>query len=154
MSRLSRHQAFMETAFVWAKRSTCCRLNVGAVVVINDRIVSHGYNGSPPGAPHCRGNECPGIHGCRETIHAEQNALARVPRGLEDAPKQIYTTHSPCLVCADSCRYHLVNRVYFSVPFRDLSGLDYLIDSKIEVFQVLPAGYVMQWSSKQIIEIV
>lgn len=151
--RISREQAFMETAFVWAKRSTCCRLNVGAVVVVDSRIVSHGYNGAPPGAAHCSGNDCPGIHGCRETVHAEQNAIARVPWSLHNAPKQVYTTHSPCSMCADLCAAHQVEAVYFAVPFRDLSGLDTLLARDIRVYQVLPAGYVMDWATRLIVTV-
>jgi dCMP deaminase len=42
-------KAFMETAQVWAKQSTATRLQVGAIAVKDNRIISIGYNGMPAG---------------------------------------------------------------------------------------------------------
>jgi len=44
---------FMEIAKVVAKRSTCLRNHVGAVIVRDKRILTTGYNGAPSGLPHC-----------------------------------------------------------------------------------------------------
>lgn len=153
IGRISRQQAFMETAFVWAKRSTCYRLNVGAVVVIDGRIVSHGYNGQPPGMPHCAGNSCPGRQPGRcNTVHAEVNALNRIPASLLGQPAQLYVTNSPCTGCADQCLEYDVDEVYFSIPYRDPKGLEFLVDSGIKVFQVTPAGYVVNWQTGEVME--
>lgn len=53
MIRPSREECLVETAFVWAKRSTCSRLQVGAVFHRDGRILMTGYNGAPSGLPHC-----------------------------------------------------------------------------------------------------
>ena len=43
----------MEMALLTAKRSTCMRRNVGAVIVQEKHIIATGYNGAPKGIPHC-----------------------------------------------------------------------------------------------------
>ena len=102
MNRISREQAFMLTAGVWAQRSTCMRRNVAAVIVVYNHIVSIGYNGAPAGEPHCDGQTCvpPGLTGCIRAIHAEVNALNYLPQEFIRLPKQMYTTESPCIACA------------------------------------------------------
>jgi dCMP deaminase len=143
----------METAWVWAKRSTCFRMNVGAVVVIDNRIVSHGYNGQEPGAPHCPGNSCPGIvPGNCNTIHAEANALARVPASLLGHPKHLYTTHMPCIGCAELMISADVRKLFYAIPYRIKSGVDRLISEGVEVYIVTPAGYVVSHRTNEVVE--
>ena len=59
-----------------AKRSTCDRARVGAIIVKDRRILTTGYNGSPAGLPHCDeiGHLMVDGH-CVRTLHAEQNAI-------------------------------------------------------------------------------
>ena len=47
--RPSIDEAMLQTAAVWAQRSTCSRLAVGAVLAREDRVLSTGYNGAPAG---------------------------------------------------------------------------------------------------------
>jgi len=66
--RLPWDQFFMLHAHLAATRSTCDRgpelyfdpgrRGVGAVIVREKRIVAGGYNGSPPGQPHCYALKC------------------------------------------------------------------------------------------------
>lgn len=51
--RINIHQMFMNIAFEVSKRSTCARVQVGAVIVKNQRVVSMGWNGVPSGKTHC-----------------------------------------------------------------------------------------------------
>lgn len=149
--RPTRQQLFMEIAHVVAKRSTCFRLNVGAVVVVNDRIVSIGYNGAPAGEPHCAGNDCPGVKpGHCPTIHAEENALKYAPPPT-GAPRDLYVTHAPCEGCANLCLFYGVRRLFFNIPYRDTSGIDNLTEEGIEVYQVTPAGYVVQYPNREVV---
>lgn len=53
MDRPSRIELLMEHAQIVAKRGTCSRLQVGALVHRDGRIVVTGYNGAPAGLPHC-----------------------------------------------------------------------------------------------------
>ena len=56
---------FMEIAEVVAKRSTCLRRQVGAVLVKDRQILATGYNGTPKGIAHCEEVGC-----LREQLHA------------------------------------------------------------------------------------
>jgi len=152
--RPSRIQTYMEIAHTWAKRSTCFRLNVGAVIVHNRTIIAHGYNGVPEGAPHCSGNDCPGKFQCQETIHAEVNAIKRAKRGTF-LPYEIdmYCTDSPCQACAIQIEKFNIRRLFFATPYRITGPLDYLITGGVEVYRVTPAGYVIEWGTQNVVEI-
>ena len=98
----------MDVAERFAKLSSAKRLNVGAIVVKDDRIISIGYNGMPSGWD----NECEEIIGQDEVgalitkskpevLHAESNAIAKLARSNESGDgASIFITHSPCLDCA------------------------------------------------------
>lgn len=88
---------FKEIVTITAKRSSCSRLNVGCLLVKNNRIISQGYNGHLPGLPHEsimeNGHEI-------ATVHAEQNALVDcAKRGASCNECTAYITHYPCLNC-------------------------------------------------------
>lgn len=153
LNRPSRHQTFMDLAHVWAKRATCMRLNVGAVIVVGGTAVSHGYNGAPAGYHHCLGNDCPGRFECKETIHAEDNALRRMPVVFSEFDKDIYVTDSPCSACCELLLSNRVRRVFFATPYRDTSPLAQLFDAHIRVFRILPAGYILDWETREIVEL-
>ena len=53
MNRPSWDEYFMQMAELTAKRSTCLRRNVGAIIVKDKHIIATGYNGAPKGLPHC-----------------------------------------------------------------------------------------------------
>lgn len=148
---------FMQVAEIVAQRSTCYRLNVGAVIVQDRRIVSIGYNGAPSGAPHCAGNDCPGKHHCKETIHAEENALNYLPAGLCMVNNRVvgldlYVTDSPCFTCFKKIRRHGgVSRIFFANPYRINDHL--CMDEKIGVYKVLPAGYIMNWKTRELVDV-
>lgn len=145
--RITRPTMFMEMAKVAAKRSTCFRLNVGAIVTVDNRIVSVGYNGSPAGSPHCGGNQCPGRDGCKETVHAEENALRYVPASCQLLLKDLYVTDSPCLDCARLILKSRVRRVFFGTPYRDTSPLKLLSMQGVGVYQVMPNGDTVLWEN-------
>lgn len=99
--RIEWDEYFIEIAKMVAKRSTCDRRFVGAVIVRDRNILSTGYNGSPKGLPHCDeiGHEISDGH-CIRTIHAEANALVQAAKhgvGVENA--SLYLTYSPCYDC-------------------------------------------------------
>ena len=99
--RPSWDEYFLEIAKVVAKRSTCDRAHVGAVIAKNKVILSTGYNGAPRGLAHCDdiGHEIVAGH-CIRTIHAEANAIAQAARnGAPIEGATIYLTISPCYDC-------------------------------------------------------
>lgn len=105
---------FMNLAKLVATRSTCPRLAVGVVIVAPDkRIISTGYNGAPPGDPHCLDVGCDMVDGhCKRTIHGEINAIDRVSR-RDRAGSTIYCAYPPCRDCAEvTARSGIVEWVY------------------------------------------
>lgn len=101
---------FMEIATVVSKRSTCLRRKVGALLVLNKRILSTGYNGAPGGLSHCAEVGCireqlkvPSgeRHELCRGLHAEQNAIIQAAvHGVAIDNAVLYCTHYPCAVCA------------------------------------------------------
>jgi dCMP deaminase len=154
MTRISRPQMWMMMARAASLRSTCFRLNVGCVIVENDRkVVSVGYNGPPSGQPHCTGNDCPGQFQCHQTIHAEKNAI----QVLEfDTPEgkmyDLYTTHSPCEPCCSIIQAAPIKQVFFETEYRNTAHLT-SFKSSWELYQITPAGYVVEWFSKKVVEL-
>jgi len=74
--RKQKEEVFLNMAEEGAWLSTCCRAIVCAIITdANDRIISTGYNGSLPGAPHCMDVGCLMVNGhCVRTVHGEANA--------------------------------------------------------------------------------
>lgn len=71
---------------------TCNRAKVGCLIVKNGRVICTGYNGSPPGEPHCEDVGCDMVDGhCVRTVHAEANAIAFAARhGLAVEGSEIF----------------------------------------------------------------
>jgi dCMP deaminase len=97
LSRPSWDEYFKQIVFVTATRSPCERLHVGCLLVNDNRIISQGYNGFLPNAPHIsiiRDNHE------QATVHAEQNAIADcAKRGVSCLNSTAYITHYPCIIC-------------------------------------------------------
>ncbi len=109
-SRPSWDRYFMDIAHVAASRSNCSRRQVAAVVVRDKQIISTGYNGTPRGIKNCSEGGCPrcnsdvpsgqGLHQCL-CSHAEENAIVQAAyNGIMLKGATLYTTYSPCLLCA------------------------------------------------------
>ena len=99
-TRLDWDEYFMSIALLASCRSPCERLNVGSVIVKNNRLISMGYNGYIPGAPHISR-----VHDNHEQsiIHSEVNALSDcAKRGTSLEGAKIYVTHYPCINCFKS----------------------------------------------------
>tara|TARA_B100000214_G_scaffold15019_2_gene10370 strand:+ start:2786 stop:3193 length:408 start_codon:yes stop_codon:yes gene_type:complete len=98
MERLTWDEYFSKIVKVTAERSPCERLQVGCLLVKDNRIISQGYNGFLPGCPHesiVRDNHE------QATLHAEQNALIDcAKRGVSCEGSTAYVTHYPCIICA------------------------------------------------------
>ncbi len=121
--RLDRDSYFMAIARTVAQRSTCPRANVGAVVVgSRNRILGTGYNGSPPGHPHCIDVGCKTIEVanktyCIRTIHAEVNAVLTV---LDQSDRlTLYSTHFPCFECIKVIASRGITEVKYIVEYTD-----------------------------------
>jgi dCMP deaminase len=153
MQSAERDQLFLNIAALMAKHSTCLRGHTGAVIALHDRIISTGYNGAPPGLPHCTEVGCGGgvpvegtvpsregyqpmnfPHGCTRATHAEANAVALCARwGLPTDSATMYCTHSPCVACAHVMAAAGIRRVVFADYYRVREPLQMLRDLGMEV---------------------
>jgi len=134
---------FMEIAAVIAKRSTCLRNHVGAVLVREKRILSTGYNGAPRNLPHCLDIGCirddmevPSgeRHELCRAVHAEQNAIIQAAlHGVDIAGATLYCTHQPCVLCAKMLINSHISRVVYSHPYPDTRALEFLRQAGVEV---------------------
>jgi dCMP deaminase len=52
-SARDKDRVFLEMAQKLGELGTCDRAHVGAIITLAGRAVSWGYNGAPPGLPHC-----------------------------------------------------------------------------------------------------
>jgi dCMP deaminase len=131
--------AHMRAAHLYSDLSTARRLKVGALVVKDDRIISIGYNGMPKGWDNnCETEQEDGtIKTKPEVLHAETNAIAKLARSVESGlDADLFVTHSPCLDCAKLIYQAGIRRVYYSVNYRDDSGVNFLKASGVEVEQL------------------
>ena len=98
MNRPNWKEYFKEMVLVTARRSSCSRLNVGCILVKDNRIIAQGYNGFLPGCPHksiIRDNHE------QSTVHAEQNTIADcAKRTVSCDGAKVFVTHYPCINCA------------------------------------------------------
>ena len=142
MERPSWDEYFMEVAELAARRSTCLRRNVGAVVVLDKRIIATGYNGAPRGIMHCeeRGGclrEKMGIpsgerHELCMALHAEQNAIIQAASmGQSIEGSTIYVTHQPCVICAKMIINAGIRRIVFEFPYPDELSRDLLAEAGV-----------------------
>lgn len=100
--RIGRDEFLMQMARTCARRSTCKTRN-GAVLVKGRRVIAMGYNGSPPGQPHCIDVGClkDVTRRCTRTIHAEINVILMAARyGISTEGAALYCTTAPCPNCS------------------------------------------------------
>jgi dCMP deaminase len=137
------NEAFMDTAERFAQLSSAKRLNVGAVVVKDDRIISIGYNGMPSGW----NNKCEDefvnevgdlvLKSKIEVLHAETNAIAKLAKSNESGMgATMFITHAPCLDCAKLIYQSGIGSVLYRNSYRSDDGIDFLKKCKIEVEQI------------------
>jgi dCMP deaminase len=139
--RPSWDEYFMEIAELVKKRSTCLRRKIGAVIVKDNRILTTGYNGAPPGAKHCDEVGClreimsiPSGERqelCR-ALHAEQNAVIQAAKyGIPIEGSTIYTTTYPCVICAKILIASNIKRIVYKGAYPDELSKTFLNDSTI-----------------------
>lgn len=108
---------FVELVQIVRKRSACSRLQVGCILVNNNRMISAGYNGYLPGCPHESimrdGHEM-------ATIHAEQNAITDCARrGVSCEGSVAYITHYPCINCLKMLLASGIKKIYYINDYRN-----------------------------------
>ena len=144
MKRPTWDEYFMEMAELTAKRSTCSRRQVGAVIVRDNRAVATGYNGAPRGLAHCE--EKGGClrqqlnipsgqrHELCRALHAEQNAIisaASMGNAIEGGT--IYITHQPCVICAKMIVNAGIKRIVVREGYPDELAMEILDEAGLTV---------------------
>lgn len=126
----------MRVALLIAQRGTCERLQVGAVLIQDKRIIATGYNGPPPGLTECSGEVCDINKPCTRAIHAEANLIAHCAKlGISTADTTLYVTHSPCIKCSELIAQAGIRKVIFGSKFRDDAGIRLLESMGVLVFE-------------------
>ena len=128
---------FMQITFEVAKRSTCPRAAVGAVIVRDKRILTTGYNGSPAGLAHCTEVGCLMVNGhCVRALHAEQNAIIQgALHGVNVSDSTVYVTHQPCLICAKEIINAGIERVVYAGHYPDEIAWGFLEEARVELIK-------------------
>ena len=131
----------------WADRtaqlSHARRLQVGAVIVKDDSVISYGYNGMPANWD----NNCENVVGYNlgqpilktkpEVLHAESNAVAKLARSSQSGrDARLFVTHAPCLDCAKLVYQSGISHVYYRNSYRDVAGVEFLEKSGVTVTQI------------------
>lgn len=110
---------FMDLVYRIRTRATCPRAQVGAIVVLDNRVLGTGYNGSPKGHPHCTDAGCVIVaEHCVRTIHAEVNAVLDALQRSSVEGATLYTTHYPCLRCSQLLVQVGIRRVVYGGSYR------------------------------------
>jgi dCMP deaminase len=127
---------FLKIAYAVSERSTCDRALVGCVLVLDKRILTTGFNGSPSGQPHCDevGHLMVDGH-CVRTIHAETNAIIQAAlHGVSTKGATCYVTHFPCMNCAKALVNAGIVRLVYDVSYRkDPVSVQFLEGANIEI---------------------
>jgi len=159
--RVSKDEYYLGIAREVARRSTCFRRSIGAIIVRDDQIISTGYVGAPRktrdslehgfclrdrlGIPHGQRYEL-----CR-SVHAEQNAIINAARaGVSLLGGDMYIFGSafesderinafPCFICKKMIVNSGLSRVVCSMS-----------DGRKKVFRV--NRWIKEWKEKDILD--
>lgn len=123
-------QNFINIAFEIATASQCVSKQVAAVIVLDGRVLSTGYNGTPKGFINCCDywdhKHTPEHHSwsLMYEVHAEQNAIAWAAReGIRIKGATLYCTHEPCHDCTKSIIASGISRIVYSIPYKAVNAV-------------------------------
>ncbi len=135
----------MDIAHLVAKRSTCLRRAVGALLVKDKRILSTGYNGAPSGLKHCLDIGClreelniasGERHELCRGIHAEQNAIIQAAlHGVSIKDATLFCTNQPCSICAKMIINAGINKVYYHSGYADAMSIEMFKEANVELIK-------------------
>ena len=128
-------KAYLRLANSWASLSHCNRKKVGAIIVKGGMIISDGYNGTPSGFDNSCENNIGETHWY--VLHAEANAILKVAKSTNNCKgATLYLTLSPCRDCSKLILQAGIERVVFQKSYKDISGVDFLNSSGIQIDQI------------------
>ncbi len=131
-----------------AKRSTCLRREVGAILVRDKRILSTGYNGAPARLRHCdevgclrQENAVPSgeRHELCRGLHAEQNAIIQAAyHGISILGATLYCTNKPCVICSKMIINAGIRKIIYEEGYNDALAEQMLTEAGIEEERFVP----------------
>jgi dCMP deaminase len=137
---------FMDIACLVAKRSTCTRRAVGAIIVKDRRVLSTGYNGVPSHITHCVDVGClrekmqvPSgeRHELCRGIHAEQNAIIQAAyHGVSIKGAALFCTNQPCSICAKMIINAGISRIIYQSGYADPLAIEMLDEAEVELIHL------------------
>ena len=126
-----------------AKRSTCLRRHVGAILVKDKRILATGYNGAPSGLRHCEEVGClrentsvPSgeRHELCRGLHAEQNAIIQAAyHGFSIRGATLYCTNKPCVICSKMLINAGIRKILYEDGYDDQLADQMLREANIDI---------------------
>ena len=144
--------AYMDVAERFAQLSSATRLQVGAIVVKDDRIISIGYNGMPTGWDNTCEEPAHNVVGVGkdgndivelylktkpEVLHAESNCISKLAKSSESGNgATMFVTHSPCIECAKLIYQSGIAAVYYKTEYRSTQGVEFLHKSGVEINKI------------------
>lgn len=145
-SRPDWDEYFLEIARIVAKRSTCLRRKVGALIVKDRRILATGYNGTPSGIKHCIEQGCLRVklnipsgerHELCRGLHAEQNVLLQAALyGVSLRGSILYVTNQPCIICAKMIINAGIKAVVISGNYPDKMARQFLDEAGVKIGRI------------------
>jgi len=136
----------MDITALVAKRTTCLRRAVGAVIVKDKRILATGYNGAPSGIRHCAETGClreqlnveSGMrHELCRGIHAEQNAIIQAAyHGVSVKGASLFCTNQPCSICAKMIINAGIVTIYYRSGYADELARVMLAEAGVPMIRV------------------
>lgn len=138
-TRIGWDEYFLKLAMLISERSTCPRMHCGAVIVRNRRVLATGYNGSPPGLPHCDDVGCLVVDNhCQRTTHAELNAVIQAAlHGVSIHGATLYATNMACTTCAKMLIGAGVERVVVFSHYHKTLASEFYRQAKVPI-EILP----------------
>ena len=147
MTRPGWDEYFMEITRLVARRSSCLRRQVGAVLVKDRNILATGYNGVPTGITHCAETGCLRAklnvpsgerHELCRGLHAEQNAIIQAAKhGTNIDGATLYSTTMPCIICAKMIINAGIQRVVYEEGYADQLSMEMVAESGLLVEKFL-----------------
>ena len=136
---------FMDITALVAKRTTCLRRAVGAIIVKDKRLLSTGYNGAPSHIRHCREVGCMREqlkvpsgqrHELCRGIHAEQNAIIQAAyHGVSIKGATLYCTTQPCSICAKMIINAGIRKIIYAAGYADPMAVGMLEEAGVDLIR-------------------
>jgi len=146
MNRPTWEEYFMEITRLVAKRATCLRRQVGAVLVLDKRLLATGYNGAPSGLAHCLEVGClrqerqiPSgeRHELCRGLHAEQNVIIQAAfHGIRIQGSTLYCTNLPCAICTKMLINAGIKEILYESGYGNSLSREMLLEAGIPLRQL------------------